>query len=237
MSWTTYPFDGRMVTIGQASVITGISDNTLRKRMKHGMTLQEACDMKFERGLPSYDFRGEKRTKSYIADAAGVTMSTLSGVMYRHGLTPGEAAEYLIACKQEYPYKGRTINLIDLANNVKCRQYSLYSLIVEKGMSAEDAVAASKDSDDVFSRRKAARMICGEIFAGVIPEEVAFYQHSEDFFTFGSQLYRYEIRFASPHRARLTAFFRDPECGDSVSTMWDYEINRNSIKKIGRTEK
>lgn len=237
MSWTTYPFNGRMVTIGQASVITGISDNTLRKRMKHGMTLQEACDMKFERGLPSYDFHGEKRTKSYIADAAGVTMSTLSGVMYRHGLTPGEAAEYLIACKQEYPYKGRTINLIDLANNVKCRQYSLYSLIVENGMSAEAAVAAAKGSEGVMTKCKAARKICGEIFACVIPEEVHFRKHSDTHYSFSSELYRYEVRFSSPLRARLTAFFRDPECGDSVSTMWDYEINRNSIKRIGRTEK
>lgn len=238
MGWEKYPYKGQMMTITQASNISGLSETTLRKHVKRqGMTLQEACELPLQRGLPRYAFHGMKLTKAEIAELAEVNTSALSNVMYRYGISPGEAADYLIDCRKEYPYNGKTVTLTELENITKCKRYSLYNLIIKQGMSAEAAVAAAKGSDGVMTKCKAARKICGEIFAGVIPEEVHFRKHSDTHYSFSSELYRYEVRFSSPLRARLTAFFRDPELGDSVSTMWDYEINRNSIKRIGRAEK
>ena len=232
------PLNGKMVTIHRASALCGIPENTLRDRVNYlGMTLQEAVDTPYiPKGSPRYEYHGALMTKKQIAEAAGVDSSVLSGAMYRYGITAGEAADYLIASNSPITYNGETMTLFEFARSKKCRCYSAYIMIHKNGMTPEEVIAATETDFGGMTRLRAARMMCGEIFGNVTPDGVSFKQQSEELFTFGSDLYRYEVRFFSDDKARLTAIYMHPEQGDITSSVWLYSINEHGIVRTGRVK-
>lgn len=233
--WKMMPLNGEMMTIHRASTLYGVPENTLRDRVAGGMTLQEAVDTPYvPKGSPLYSYNGERMTKKEIAAKTGTSLTMLSSVMYRYGFNPGEAADYLIACNKPIEYKGKTMTLHDFARSTKRKCHSMYIMICKNGMTPEEAIATTEVKHGGMTRTRAARLMCGEIFSAIAPEEVDFRQQNEQLYTFESGLYRYEIRFASDRRATLTAIFKDPEHGDIISAVWLYSINEHGIVRTGR---
>lgn len=232
------PLNGEMVTIHRASAICGIPENTLRDRVNYlGMTLQEAVDTPYvPKGAPLYAYNGERMTKREIAAKTGTSLTMLSNVMYRYGFNPGEAADYLVACNKPIEYKGKTMTLHDFARSTKRKSHSMYIMICKNGMTPEEAIATTEVKHGGMTRTRAARLMCGEIFNNVTPDEVSFKQQSEELFTFGSDLYRYEVRFFGDDKAQLTAIFMHPEQGDIVSSAWTYAVNDKGITRTGRAK-
>lgn len=233
MSLKLLPLNGEMMTIHRASTLCGIPENTLRSRVSEGMTLQQAVDMPYKPKCSLYDYHGVPMTRKQIAEAAGISLVVMNGAMYQYSLTPAEAADYISARSKPVQYNGRDMTLYEFAHSKKRSCYSMYIRIFKNGMTPEEAIAAT-DVRNVSSRMSAARMICGEIFSSVAPDEVGFRQQSDQLYTFGSSIYRYEVRFTGGNCARLVAIFKHPERGEIVSAIWTYSVDKKGIRRTGR---
>lgn len=235
MAWKMHAFEGTMITVPQAAALTGVPENTIYDRMRRtGCTLEEAVYMTRGKYSRLYEFRGEKLSRAEIAERAGVSVSALAGYMYRYNMSPAESAEFLIAIREEHEYNGEKLSLRRIADISHRNLYRLYTLVVQHGMSPEQAVLAASRPKGKMTRYIAARMLCSEIFSGSAPEELGFTEAHDGSYSFGTGWYRYEVSFPAPGAARLTAIFRDPENGDRLSSAWDYRITRDGIQYKGR---
>ena len=230
-----YAYEGQMMSVGQACKLCGLSENTVRGRMdRYGCSLEEAIKMPKGKYLPKYDYHGEQLTREEIAARAGVSVKSLAGYMYRYGLSAVEAADFLIACDAEYDYAGGRKTLKAIADITHINLYSLYAMVVLKGMSPDEIERRAIVPGGKISTFSVARTLCGEIFNGVVPELLGFREDNRGVFHFGSVFYRYEVSFPGPKCARMTAIYRDPERGEYISSIWDYAITKDSIQYKGR---
>ena len=87
-----YEFEGQMLRCSDISVLTGIPVNTIRARLQHGLSPEEAfrnIDYRGSEFKPKkknepklYNYNGEALTKKQICEREGISMDVLNYRIY-----------------------------------------------------------------------------------------------------------------------------------------------------------